>query len=136
MKTIIIALALLTIGCKKVEEPTQKQVVTAPVTVEDKEYMFSQQVGYTNIQLTDMNGNPVGSVNNYGNSCIPAHFVLEDSVEYRLTFNMKNNANVFNILLWEGVITSNNHVLTLNKTGGTKNIFSDGSCGLDIYVVK
>ena len=136
MKIIIIAIALLTIGCKKTEAPTPIPPTQKVVTVEPIEYMFAQSISYSNIQLTDLNGNVVGVENNYGNPCTSAYFTLEDGIEYRLTMNAKNNANVFNILLWEGLVTSSNGVLTYSKTGGTKNMFNDGSCGTDIYVVK
>lgn len=136
MKTIIIALALLTIGCKKTEAPTPIAPTQKVVTVEPIEYMFAQSVSYSNIQLTDLNGNVVGVENNYGNPCTPAYFTLDNDVEYRLTINAKNNANVFDVLLWEGIVVSSDSILTYSKTGGSKNMFNDGSCGTKIYVVK
>jgi len=139
MKTIIIALALLTIGCKKTEAPTVKEVEPTTIdttTVEPIEYAFAQYGNYAHIELKDLNNNQVGSANNYWSSCLPAYFDLEDGVQYRLTMNAKNNANVFNILLWEGLVTSNNGVLTYSKTGGSHNMFNDGSCGMGVYTVK
>jgi len=140
MKTIIIALALLTIACKKTEAPTVKETpqptTNDTTTVEPIEYAFAQYGNYAHIELKDLNNNQVGSANNYWSSCLPAYFDLEDGVQYRLTMNAKNNANVFNILLWEGLVTSNNGVLTYSKTGGSKNMFNDGSCGMGVYTVK
>ena len=135
-RLIIIALALLTIGCKKTEAPTPT-TQTQKVVVEPIEYMFSQQINSnTNAQVFDMNGNIIGVVNNYINSCLPAYFTLEDGISCRLVMNGKAPNNQYTILIWEGVVTSNDRILTYSKTGGSGNMFNDGSCGNGVYVVK
>ena len=134
-RLIIIALALLTIGCSK-EEPIVKEQ-TIVTEVEPMLYTFAQSINSnTNAQLFDMQGNSVGSVNNYINSCTGAYMTLEDSVDYRLVMNGMSPNGTYIILIWEGIVTSNNSVLTYSKTGGSGNMYYDNSCGYYTHVVK
>lgn len=135
MKTIIIVLAVLLIGCKK-EEPIDK-VTTTQQAVEPIEYKFAQSINSnTEARLTDMNGNQVGLVKSYMNSCLAADYILEDGVDYRLTMNGAAPSGNYTTLIWEGIVTSKDGVLTYSKTNGSGNMFDDNSCGIGIYVVK
>lgn len=141
MKTIVIVLAVILIGCKK-KDPidkvtTTQQVTTAQQVVEPILYTFAQSINSnTNAQLFDMQGNSVGSVNNYINYCTGAYMTLDDSVDYRLVMNGMSPNGTYMILIWEGIVTSNNGVLTYLKTGGSGNMYYDNSCGYYTHVVK
>lgn len=137
-RLIIISLALLTIGCSK-EEPIVKEqtTVTEAEPVEPILYTFAQSINSnTNAQLFDMQGNSVGSVNNYINYCTGAYMTLDDSVDYRLVMNGMSPNGTYMILIWEGIVTSNNSVLTYSKTGGSGNMYYNNSCGYYTHVVK
>jgi len=131
---IIIALALLSLGSCKKEEPlkaTTQPTVAAVETYENETFFFAQMTGLGTMSLspTDLDGNAIGSLSYTMYECSDFWHEFTDGESIRLKYYGKNVVGQYVNLEFEGVVTYEDGQLTVNKTGGNYNMFYSNDCG-------